>query len=494
MTAINETKSLVGILQSPRVKNIINHLAPAVFLLYFFVGISAYINWFPGSARFFHSSSISGIIVRLLLTIFLLGYALLVLISNGQRIKIKWIVVALLLLFCNGFAIIVNTHYFYLTYKTDLYGFLASTEITTGYLPLISMFLSSFSDFTIGFCFLFCFPYSFINKKGIAIICLVIVAFVLSQCFYSLVFEFGKYKAMISSDADAYSGYSVSIGAMFGDKQEFGSFLSVGFACAIFSIYLIWAKKITRILFCTFLSFILFLFLVISFLIGCKTAILSNITILIFSFFSIMIYISRKTKKAFIVFSTIFCVFLIFFLLFLSIPSFHSNGFLNDLYKMIYSRFISRIFNGIDSRNELSLIFFENANPSILFFGLSKGGVGEYMKNILPNGQSNIHTGFTYFFACYGLFGFLLYLFLIGCLLKSIRLIFNKDKIYGLILIGFFIATLIFNISECEILILSGSTAIFIFNILVVSYPKSLLIYKYELFERKHGDLYAIEI
>ena len=87
--------------KSEKGKRIITFIGPFVLLVYLLIGISAYINWFPGSAKFFYASSTSGIIFRIFSTILIVAYSLIVLYINDQKIKIKWVIVfGLLLVMC----------------------------------------------------------------------------------------------------------------------------------------------------------------------------------------------------------------------------------------------------------------------------------------------------------------------------------------------------------------------------------------------------------
>ena len=466
--------------KSEKGKRIITFIGPFVLLVYLLIGISAYINWFPGSAKFFYASSTSGIIFRIFSTILIVAYSLMVLFINDQKIKIKWVIVFGLLLVMCLVSIFVGEHHFYFTYKTSLYGFLTSKEITVGYRTLLSMYLSSFSDFACAYCFIFALPFCLKDKKSVLILTISVVIFMIAQCGYSLLFERAKYVAMLTKGSDAFSGYNVVIGAMFGDKQEFGAFLAVGFACSVFSLYLIDFKKAFFIVLKIICILSLPLFFAISLLSGCKTATLSEIFICIFCLIGFLIKWFRINKKKFYISSAISAFVLLIFILFVSIPAFHSSGLTEKMYNLFINRFISKIFGSIDSRNFLSLAFFENTTPSVLFLGLSKGAVQTYMQGIILDGQSSIHTGFTYFFASYGLFGFVIYALLLFKVLKNIFKVARINSPVGFMLLGLFFATLIFNISECEILLISSSAAIFVFNILVVSYPKSLLIFDYD--------------
>lgn len=461
-------------------KRIINFIAPFVLILYLLIGISAYINWFPGSAKYFYSSSLSGILIRILSTFLLVGYSLIVLIANEQKLQYRWLLVFGFVLLMCLVSIFISEHHFYFTYKTSLYGFLASKEIIVGYKTLISMYLSSFSDFAFAYCFLFALPFCLKNKKLLLFLTIFIVFFMIAQCGYSLLFERSKYISMITKDADPYSGYNISIGAMFGDKQEFGAFLALGFACSIFSLHLLKTKTWLFISLKVICFISLPLFLSISLLSGCKTATLSEIFIVFFCVIGLLIQWFKRNKTRFYICSSIIALFLLILILFVSVPALHSSGLLEKIYNLFVNRFISKIVGGIDSRNFLSLAFFENTTPSVLFFGLSKGAVNSYMQGIILDGQSSIHTGFTYFFASYGLSGFVVYLFLLFIIVRNIFKIIKAKPGLGFMLLGLFFATLIFNFSECEILLISSSAAIFAFNILVVSYPRAVLIYDIE--------------
>ena len=139
--------------------------------------------------------------------------------------------------------------------------------------------------------------------------------------------------------------------------------------------------------------------------------------------------------------------------------------------------FLSKLNYGIFSRFYLVADFFSQMSFPTFMFGMGKAVQGTYM-SMASNSSPGLHTGFVYFQACYGLIGSIFYASCMAMLLKDYVLIFRKKFLLGVILLACFVATLVFNLAECEVLIISGSAAIFIFNIICVVYPRGYLLHE----------------
>lgn len=462
-----------------KLRRIVDKAAPIVLLIYLLIGILAYVNIFPGSARFFYSSSTSGVIFRMISTalicVYSLGYAILH--RNQLRFPWKWLILFAGVLFLNLFAVLFAKHDYSYVYKASLYGYLHSVHVTASSRSLTIMYLSSISDFALGFCFLFLLPNAFKRKPQLLWLIVPMVVFMLFECGYSVLKEYHEYIGIFSGEAEAYGGYNISIGATFGDKQEFGSFLTVGFCCAVLGAYIAstirlkpW-RLIARIVFLASAT----VFFAITFFTLCKTAILANGLALIVVFVALVVWLFKKHRGLGIALISIMGMAVVFVAVILTVDQLHSSGPFEKFYKLVNTLFFSRVNNGIFSRFYLVEAYFRKMSSLSFLVGFSKGGVSAYMKLATVESNNGLHTGFVYFQACYGLAGSLLYAPLLFIVVKNHFRILKKEMVLGAILIGCFICTVVFNLAECEVLIISGSAAIFMFNVINVVFATGYL-------------------
>ncbi len=462
-----------------RFKSLINKGAPYVLALYLLIGILAYVNIWPGSARFFYSSSASGIIFRAFTTALICVYSafLFVFSRNKIRFPLKWLVAFVAVLLVNFVVMMLAKHKYSYFYTSSLYSRLHEVTSVTGYRTLLTMYLSSVSDFALGFCFLFILPFAFIEKKQLLVLTIPMLIFMIFECGYSIVTERMEYQGIFAGETEVWGGYNISIGATFGDKQEFGCFLNVGFCCALISFLCVEALKnkpartVGRVI-CVGSAA---LFFVITFFTLCKTAILANCMALVCVLIAALVFAYRKNKVAFFASLGAVAVFVAVITLILTVDKFHATGFLAKFYKLVNSLFLSKVNHGIWSRFYLVADFFNGLDPLSFLFGFSKGGVNGYMRVATAEGQSGLHTGFVYFQACYGLIGSVLYFALLAIVLRNIIRLCKINYSLGLIVLAGFISSCVFNLSESEVLIISGSAAIFMFNVICVTFAKGYL-------------------
>ncbi len=462
-----------------RIEKALERLAPFVLFLYLFVGMLAYVNIWPGSASFFYSSSVSGVLLRMATTFLLCGYSVFIYIIKRKknRLSIFWLCLLSFVLICNLLVMLFSNHDYCYFYTSQLYGRLHEIAYVTGYKTLITMYLSSVSDFALAFCFMFLLPSAFKDKKQLLILTIPMIVFMTFECGYSLLTEYVEYKGIFSGQTEIYGGYNISIGATFGDKQEFGCFLTVAFCCAIVSFVCAdcLGKRLlirsARVLFfiCALLFFVICFFTL------CKTAIIANCLGLACVIISLLLFAFKKNRPLFFLVSGLLLLFAAFITAILTIRPLHETGFFAKVYQLINTLFLSRVNNGILSRFYLVDRFFSRLTPIEFIFGFSKGGVSGYMRQVTVEGQANLHTGFVYFQACYGIVGTIVYFLLLFIVIRNLYQLVKKDKYLGLAVLGCFVSSLIFNLSECEVLIVSGSAAIFMFNVICVTFTKGYI-------------------
>lgn len=458
----------------------VNKFSIVVILAYYYIGLLSYITVPIGTIyHFFTSGSSVAVVIRAVMTTMIVLYSLLVVIVNKEKIQWKWAIAFIyVLLFTLISAVISPQTYNYIYVSKGNYSVVYWVQTSTGFNRLFTMYLSSISDFALAFCFIFILPIVINNRKQMLILLLPIVFIGLMECGYSLIKEKEEYIKLINFTDPQYGGYNINIGASFGNKQDWGAFATVAFTSAIVSFFFLEAKNWKLILLkvaLVFSSLIIFVFSVASL---CKTAIFSQLLIYLFVIFYFGYHFIklRFLIRAFVYNSIVISIFFAV-VLFYIVPSLHSSGVLAKIYNVTYNFIIARVEGGATGgRTAIWMRLIENFRTYNIFFGLSKGGVDTYSRVITVEGQAGLHNGIAYFFASYGLFGLAVYLMLFVIVIYRIIRLWKVNPSYVFVLIGAISAALIFSLAEAEVLIVSGSNPIFVFNVLLCILPQGLLL------------------
>ena len=462
-------------------KDRVNKLSVIVIMVYYYLGLLSYITVpIKPIYRLFTSGSSVALIIRAVMTAIMCLYCLLVIIVNREhKIQWKWMIVFIyILLFTLLSAALSPQTYNYIYVSQGNYNVVYWVQASTGFNRLFTMYLSSISDFALAFCFLFILPIVFNNKKQLLILLLPIVFIGLFECCYSIIKEREEYIKLINMVDPQYGGYNIGIGATFGNKEDWGAFATVAFVSTIGSIFCLDSKKKVNVLFKILLSLASFVIFVFSCMSLCKTAIGAQVFCLIILLVYLFFVFYKKNKKLFICYCCLVTFLLLLIVVFLSVQPLQSIGFLGKIYKIINAYIISPIFGGAASgRTEIWMRFVNKLRTYNMFFGLSKGGVSTYSQVVTIEGQSAIHNGFAYFFGSYGIFGFSIYVILLGLILYRIvklRKTCNTSVVF--LSLCAFVSAMVFSLAESEVLLISGSNPIYIFNILVCVLPQGLLL------------------
>ena len=457
----------------------VNSFSIVIILSYYYIGLLSYITApIKPIYHLFTSGSTVAIVLRALTTALICIYCLLVVIVNQEKVKWKWLIIFIyILLFTLLSTSISPQTYNYMYISSTNYGTIYWVQASAGTRRLFTMYLSSISDFALAFCFLFILPVAIKNKKQLLLLTLPIVLIGIGECMYSVVRERSEYIKLFNMIDPQYKGYNINICASFGDKEVWGAFATVAFCSSIVSIFLV-GKGNNKYLFLKILlilaSSVLYIFSLLSL---CKTAIgAQTICLFIVSIYLCFMF-RKKNKISFFIYLSLITLFYTSVLLFFTIPALRFNSLLVKVYNVINTYVISPIFNGVSSgRTEIWTRLINNLRTYNLFFGLSKGGVSTYSQVITVEGQSMVHNGLVYFLASYGIVGFSVYIVLISIVFLRIIKLFRLDFDLSFVLLGLFFAALVFSLSEGEVLIVSGSNPIFVFNILLCVLPQGLII------------------
>lgn len=459
-------------------KDKVNKFSIVVIMIYYYVGLLSYITVpIKPVYRLFTSGSSVAVVIRALMTAMIVLYCLLVVIVNKEKVQWKWAVVFIYILLFTllSTAISPQTYNYIYVSKTN-YHVVYWIQASTGFNRLFTMYLSSISDFALAFCFLFIFPIVINNKKQVLLLTIPIVFIGLFECGYSIIKERGEYAKLINMIDPQYGGYNVSIGATFGNKEDWGSFLSVAFCSGLVSLFLLEGRKYIRIFTSAFLIISLLIFFSFSIMSLCKTAIGAQTICLVFLSFCFVYVAFKKNRILFIIYLVFALLVYGLIIIFFAVPKFHESGLLSKIYNVVNSYIISPITGGAaGERTDIWIRLVDNMRTYNLFFGLSKGGVSTYSQVITVEGQSALHNGLVYFFASYGIFGFSIYLFLLMIVVARIIKLMSYNVNIAFVSFGILLVAFVFSLSEAEVLVVSGSIPSFIFNILICCFVGGLL-------------------
>lgn len=444
---------------------------------YYFIGLLSYITVpIKPIYRVLTSSSAVAVILRAAMCALVCLFCIIILVKYKQKVKWGWLVVFCFCLLMTLVSILMSPLTYEYMYAESLYKVVHTVHLNPGVPRTLVMYMSSIADFAFAFCIVFIIPTVINDKKKILFILLPIVAVGILECCYSAVVERENYIYLLNHPDDPFGGYNNQIGATFGNKEDWGAFLTVSIVSAIASIFFM--KKSKKLIIIkiglAFSAVIMSIFAVLSL---CKTSMLAIGLCVVALIIGGIVVMSKKSKIHFWI-----SIILVSILIALIAAFFATQGFgiqiLNKVYKFLVNFIIGQSENALDGRASLWLNYMQNVRGYNLFFGMGKSYVSIYTKMLNPQSQSAIHNGFVYFFAAYGLVGFLLFICLLVIVIKNIISLWRINNFYVFLFIGILLAGLSFVLAEAEVLIISSSSPVFIYNLLVVILPAGLLFKK----------------
>lgn len=444
---------------------------------YYFVGLLSYITVpIKPIYRVLTSSSAVAVILRAAMCALVCLFCILILIKYKQKVKWGWLVVFCFCLLMTLMSMLMSPLTYEYMYAESLYKVVHTVYLNPGVPRTIVMYLSSVADFAFAFCIVFIMPTVIGDKKKLLFILLPIVVIGLLECCYSLAVEKENYIYLLNHPDDPFGGYNNEIGATFGNKEDWGAFLTVSFVSAIASIFFLKkSKKLIIVKIGLIISAIIMsVFAVLSL---CKTSMLAIGLCVVALIVGGIVVMSKKSKLHFWISISLAAMLVIFVAAFFATQGFGVT-ILNKVYKFLVNFIIGQTGNALDGRASLWLNYMQNVRGYNLFFGMGKSYVSIYTRMLNPESQSAIHNGFVYFFAAYGLIGFLLFVCLLVLVIKNIISLWRINNFYVFLFIGILLAGLSFVLAEAEVLIISSSAPVFIYNLLVVILPAGLLLKK----------------
>ena len=462
-------------LKTDKAKKYIAIFAFLSLLIYFVIGISAYASWFPGSTKFFVYNSSSGLIFRILTSGLVILSGIFVLISYRDKINWKWWLILPIWLLVSLLMVFVTTREYYVLYRGQtLYDFMTEQNQYVSLATMLKMFFSFGIDILFGFLLFFAFPKT-LGKKHFLIIGLLFLLIILYSCFYSLVKDRSYFIYFFKGD---WKYTAESIGSIFGNKQQWGIFLASVFPIAAISIWIIHNIKINKVLKISLYLFcllVVFLSMFCGLVAYCKTTIVCNVLFVFVFFVGLIIYLYRKKIYFWATISTLLIASVgVFVLLLFKIPALQSKPILSFVFKMLDTLF-KRGEVGADQRLLVIVRVLENFPSENLFFGIPKGAVDTAVRQMIPELQDHLHTGFIIFFARSGLFGVIIYIIFLGLLFIRYSKMIRFQPILAILSFGLFATAFILDLSELEILLFSSSINVFILSLFGIGFVSAEL-------------------
>lgn len=441
---------------------------------YYFIGLLSYITVpIKSIFKLFVSSSPLAVALRAFMCGLVVLYSILVILKYKLKIKWNWLIIFTFTLFMTFICILLSPSTYDYSYVADLYKVVHVIHLESSSGRTAVMFLSSIADFIFAFCIMFVLPFVINDKKKLLFLLIPIVIIGVLECGYSAIVEKDKYLYMFNHPDDPYGGYNNGVGATFGNKEDWGSFLIVAISASVASFFFVKELKQKTLIRIGLIVSVLIMsvFVVISL---CKTAILALILITLTLLLGVVVTSFFNNFRNGIILSCVFVLLIAFVSAFLA-----SNGFgvpiFGKIAKYINNLIINRTDHALSGRTSLWLNYMENVRGYNLFFGMGKNHVNNYTHYLAKEGQSGIHNGLAYFFASYGLIGFTIFISLLFVVIWRIIQTWRIDKMQMFLFFALLLGVFSFVLAEGEVLIVSSSTPIFIFNVIVVMLPAALI-------------------
>ena len=435
-------------------KETINKFLPVFLLSYMTLLVLPYVFGRVDVLNNFFSSGISQLLYRFFSILYGAVYLLLIGLANKIRVKHQFIIGGCVLLLLFLISSIIGPHVFY-----DLDGNYIDTAkwwwrlfgfVRFGAAIVIFIFLVSFV------------PPVMKSHKAFNYSFYIIIGITLFAVLFSFVIEFDLIKSLFNG-ADEHS---IAIRSIFQNKNSYGLFL---FLASLATSYLIFLN--IEDLKYYFFYIPLIIFTMMSILIGCRTAFVSCLTLIVYLFIRSLIILKPLSKKAFYVTISIIGVLAFLFILFMVIPALH-QGSLKGLYFVITYTF-SKFGNSFVDRVSIWGATGKFMNWHYLLFGANTTN-SQFM--------IDIYTGYTDFHSCYvtwfvrtGIIGTMIYAALFIYVFYLIYKVIRKKPLEGVLVLIFLLSSMLYSTPESAILFVSTSLYTFITNLVTIVYLQYLL-------------------
>ena len=440
-------------------------LFPILLITYFSICLLPYIFAPIPKIYFFLVSTAVHSFLRALSALVFFFFYLLVYFRKKPKFDKLFLILSALIVFVSTISLIVTPKTYSTNLSNSVYSYGTRVYFEVGGLELASGFFSMLVDLTFGLVFLFLLPIV-ANKENIKPFLIFVVVLMFLECIFSLVFEKNSYLATIQGHDSSYAGYDINIKASFVSKNQFGAFLVMAFISSF--LITIWYKnnKLLQV----FYIFSNMLFVLISILSLCKTAIIS---ILFFAFtylfFYIVSLIKKRKYKIVLFLSAGLLVALVLFLV-ISFTDLKTFPVFKNVYNLIDNILIKAFKVAYIERIYTWLLSLSVLNNYHLLIGYPKGCLQVILKIGTDGNNSVSHNGFIQQTLYYGIIGLFLLIYCIFILFRRINQGSTSIKNRG-VYYAIFLCVFSFMITETEIIILSSSLLVFLFNIIFTTVP-----------------------
>lgn len=443
-------------------------------IIYFILTISSYAEWFPGSIRYFSFNTTFGMATRGAASIIVLICCFFCFVAYRKQINRKWICVFLFMIIISFVMIFITQTTYETLYRTiKLYDFMAVYRTSVSLQTNLKMFISFAFDIAFGYCFIFIIPIAIKNYWYYIVLISLFLVIMFYSCCYSFLKEKDYYVYFLRGD---WHYQADSIGSIFGNKQQWGVFLAPAFVCAFFNVYLIFKVRIykwIKIVSCVGMFSFACCYFFCSLVAFCKTAIVADVVFISVIIVGLIVYLFYKKKILYgLLISTIIVGCIFGFILVMVIPTLHQTGLGKKLFD-IFNTLIHQGQTGGESRFELLRAIIQNFPGINLMFGIPKGTLDAYTRSLIPEMVNGLHSGIVIYFGRTGITGLVVYMLLFVSLLKKYFSLFKKKPFYVFLFLASLSSSLILNLAELEILIMSSSATVLMYNIVCVVLPMS---------------------
>lgn len=446
-------------------KDFLVRITPYVLISYFALLLLPYIFAPISSLYYFFLKTSVNLTLRLFATLIISIFSVFVFIRFRPKIEKKYLYFSLGLIFILILSLIISPKTFRSVITHDPYAYETLVVYEIGLIDLLSGLASCIVDILFGLLFVFILP-CVCTKQRLKPFLLFVLGFMVFECLFSIGFEFKKYIATLSAGDSAYGGYEIDISGSFISKNQFGSFLIIGFLSGFFASH--WYYKNSKIFKIIIYSCLSLIGIVTVFSL-CKTAILSLSLFFIFLFIlRIRKLIKEKRVAQIIAIISTFLLVVIFIILVMATPL-GTIGIFSKIQKGLKILFVDSFSTAKESRYIAWFLSISVLFNYHLVIGYPKGSL-QYVLRIGTNGYVIYpHNGFIQQALCYGLFGLFVLFFLYSFILKRIKWLDNKNE--KRIWMSLLLSAFIFMMTETEVILMSSSLLTFGFNVLLSSIP-----------------------
>lgn len=436
-------------------KEKINKFLPIFLISYTFLLILPYVFGRVEVLNNFFTQGASKVIFRFITIIYGIGFLSLLGISNKIRIKGYLLIGAAVLLIL----LIISTS----IAERDIYradGSYAGRISVEEYLIDFFRFVSGLTLFILLFSFM---PVVMKNAKVFNYPLLLIVVLSMVAIVFSFILEYDSLIKLIKGGDE----HAIDIHSIFQNKNTYGLFL---FLSSLAIGFLIFTNNENKYL---YLFIPLFFVTFMSIVIGCRTAFISCLALLFYLLIRSFITLRFYSKKGFYISISVLGAFLIVFVLYMAIPLFHGAP-LNGLYDIViysFARLGEALFGRVSIWQDV---------PS--FMTGIKLFIGSNLTNskyllIIHNGHfKDFHSGYVYFYACFGIIGTIVYCLLFIYVFYLVYLAIKKKPLDGLLVLVLLLVSMLFALPETYILFLSPSLFTFVTTLITIVYLRFILL------------------